>query len=94
MSTTPELKIQGIPLTKSVEVENNEPLRLACNAGHFDIVKLLIENGADIHVENEICLKIACQRNYIDIVKILLDHGAKINIEHESINNHFEVVNY
>ena len=57
------------------------PLFFACDRGYVEIVKLLIERGADVNVEDTFyhasALTWAAQKNRFEIVKILLDHGAK-----------------
>lgn len=57
------------------------PLFFACDRGYLEIVKLLVERGADVNVEDTFyhatALSWAAQKNRTEIVKILLDHGAK-----------------
>ena len=45
---------------------------------HVDIVKLLLEKGANIEQHNNkgTPLLIACEMNHVDIVKLLLEKGA------------------
>jgi len=54
-------------------------LRYSCQKNRIDIVKLLLDNGADIHTENEYCLKIAVEYYYFDLTKYLLKRGANIH---------------
>lgn len=53
----------------------------AAAAGHFDIVKLLLENKADTGAiaERGDALQRAAYSGHISIVELLLDHGADIN---------------
>ncbi len=39
--------------------------------GHFDIVKLLVENGANIHVNNNEALHLAVKNGHFEIVNFL-----------------------
>ena len=71
-------------------------LMLASSAGHADIVKLLLENRADVDARYEMtetdsfsmiimnrstALMSACLRGHLDVVKILVDHHANINAQ-------------
>jgi len=59
-------------------------LHNACVMDKTDIVRLLLEKGADVNVTNTsgaTPLHIACFNGKTDIARVLLDHGADINIE-------------
>ena len=48
--------------------------------GHEDIVKYLVEHGADINKECNVGatpLSIASLRNHTTVIKYLIEHGAK-----------------
>jgi ankyrin repeat protein len=57
------------------------PLFFACDRGYLEIVKLLVDRGADVNVEDTFyhatALSWAARKERMEIVKILLDHGAK-----------------
>ncbi|AZL89166.1 ankyrin repeat protein [Megavirus baoshan] len=68
-----------------VTIQNNRAIKLASesssycccsNEASLDVVKLLVENGADIHIEQEYVLKKAIKVNNIELVKYLLEQGA------------------
>jgi len=58
------------------------PLIIAAFNGCTDIVRMLIDAGADIHHRNdqgENALISAAQEGHIDVVKVLIDAGADVN---------------
>lgn len=62
------------------------PLHGASEAGHKEIVELLLSGGADINVKDErrwtpLCY--ACYEGNKEIVKLLLSKGAEVNIEND-----------
>ncbi len=53
-------------------------LHAAAENGHLDVVKLLIEHGADIHYKSEYtALELAKMADHNEIVKYLLTKGAQ-----------------
>lgn len=63
-------------------VLENTALMLACCGGHEDIVKLLIDSGADLELQNEsghTPLMEAASGGHVEVAKILLENGAGIN---------------
>lgn len=56
---------------------------LMCSMDDIEIMKLLIENGADVNLKNKMnmtALTIAVISNKIEAVKLLLDNGAETDI--------------
>ena len=67
--------------------ENNKgqhPLHVAIERGHMDVVKVLLDAGADSEARVGVAdafpiLSFAVMQGYVNIVKLLLDRGAKVN---------------
>jgi len=69
-------------LIKNGRTSLNGALIIACRLGHLEIVKYLVEHGADVNKTNENnnnALIIACYHNQYKTVKFLLKHGAFVN---------------
>ena len=59
-----------------IHVNNNEPLKVAVKNGHFNIIKFLVENGANVQDD---VLGSAIWGGNLDIVKYLVNHGADVH---------------
>ena len=60
------------------------PLYMAAKHGRFEIVKFLLQSGADIHAKSKAgqsVLHMAAYSGNIDIVKSLHQNGAEINVK-------------
>ncbi|BCS82595.1 putative ankyrin repeat protein [Cotonvirus japonicus] len=51
---------------------------LACQINNYDIVKLLLDYGADVNYQNSQALYECCCEDYYDICQLLLDYGTDI----------------
>src|SRR3989339_601373 len=63
------------------------PLYQACSKNYKDIVKLLLENGANPNIPNkdkETPLYWACAKGNLEIVKLLLEKDADVNIANKN----------
>ena len=80
----------------------NYPLIIAVDTGNLDIVKYLVEHGADIHIVHDFPLRTASEYGYLDIVKYLVEKGANINdvdmftkpLSLAGENGHLDVIKY
>lgn len=61
----------------------NTPVMVACQYGRTDIVRVLLENSADVSIvnnNNETCLNIACRVGNINIIDLLL-RDSNVNLK-------------
>jgi len=57
---------------------NNYALQYASRYGYYNIVELVLKNGANVHVNNDDALVWASFYGYYKIVKLLIKYGANI----------------
>lgn len=57
----------------------DEYLILASKCGQLEVVKHLIENGADVHTRNNHALQRASYNGHLGVVECLIKHGADAN---------------
>ena len=51
---------------------------MAVKNGHLEVVKFLIEHGADVHVFNDWALACAAKNGHLEVVKCLENQVKKI----------------
>ncbi len=73
----------------SISPGDSTPLMEAASGGYSDIVKLLIDHGANVNAKSSVgntALTYACCGGYEEVVRILLEAGA--DVEHQNENGH------
>ena len=71
-----------ITYNTDIHVNCSSYLCRACITGKYDIVKFLIEHGADPNACDGSPLRYICSRGDLDMVKYLVEHGADPNPWH------------
>ena len=51
----------------------------ACKNDNIEIIKLMIEDGANIHAQRGCALNNACDNNHIEVVELLIKYGANVH---------------
>ncbi len=82
-----ELLATDPSLVNSRDTDNSTPLHCATWKGHQEVVRVLIEAGADVNVQNNnehrgtTPLHAAAHANQVAIAQLLIDRGADVNAE-------------
>jgi hypothetical protein len=61
---------------------NDSMLLCACRKGHVEVIKLLLDRGAEVdRVDSNgfTALGWACRKGHVEVIKLLLDRGAKVD---------------
>ena len=93
-----------VPLGKVVKVNDKYKahalnMTFICE-GHLEIVKYLVDNGADVHANDDEALRWAASNGYLEVVEYLVDNGADIHANNDgalmwaTLNGRLEVVKY
>lgn len=83
---TGKIHAARIFIENGVKIQHiNQAMGIACEEGYLEIVKLLLENGANIHRKHDIALEKACLRKHIHIAEFLLQNGANVHARNESL---------
>jgi Ankyrin repeats (3 copies)/Ankyrin repeats (many copies) len=80
------LAASGVLYNQGVEVkrEMEDESRMARHEGHLEVMRLLLEHGADIDAQDrddEAVLHLASEHGEVEVVQLLLQHNVKINAE-------------
>ena len=62
----------------NIAAMKTQALRFAAERGHIDIVRLLLDHGADIHAKDDQALRKASYSGHENVVQLLLEKGADI----------------
>ena len=85
---------------RNFQYKYEEAVRRASENGHLEVVKFLLEQGADIHSSGNYPLRIACKNGHFDLVKFLIEHKADIHaydgqaLRWAKESGHLQIVSY
>jgi len=83
-----------------VSIQNNSAICEASYYGHLEIVKFLVENGADICARNNDPVCWAATNSHFEIVKFLFENGVNtsaqnyLSIRIASLNNNLKLIKF
>ncbi|XP_058464407.1 protein fem-1 homolog B isoform X1 [Malaya genurostris] len=93
----PDLEREGCVKFDGHLIEGATPLWVAAGSGHMNIVKLLVEHGADVnHHTSKLStpVRAACFDGRLDIIRYLVDHNANINFANAYNNTCLMIASY
>jgi hypothetical protein len=67
--------------------KNDEEVSLASRDGYLEIVRLLLENGANCTALDNYAIRYASENGHLELVQLLLKHGADCTDYNNSENN-------
>lgn len=70
--------LNSLPISPSVNKKDME-LQLAARTGKTERIKVLIEEGCDVHFDKDVALRLAALAGQTEAVSMLLDFGADIH---------------
>jgi ankyrin repeat protein len=63
---------------------SNNVIMFAVWTGNYDVLKFVIELGADVSYDGSYALRVASERNYISIIKLLIESGIDVHADDDA----------
>lgn len=76
----------------------NFAFQLAAEKGHAEVVRFLLQHGADVHAQDYEALRLGASNGHLEVVRLLVEHGANVHADDDwplrwaVSNGHLEVV--
>ena len=87
-------------LKVNIHAQNDSALIEASENGHLEVVKYLVEHGADIHTREDYALSLATLNGHFKVVKYLLEQGTNIHAKNDrplrwaSVTGRLKIIKY
>ena len=66
-------------------IKNNDAVKFASCCGHLEVVKILIQYGANIHVDDDYAIQLALYNEHIEVVKLLIECRANVHANNDHV---------
>ncbi|KAJ3037036.1 hypothetical protein HDV00_002104 [Rhizophlyctis rosea] len=66
-----------------IDVNNGQALQEAAMTGRADVMRVLLESGADTCVLGDSALQYASASGFVDVVKLLVERGADVHLDRD-----------
>jgi len=92
--------LSDIETHKKFNLDINSTFRWASSNGHLEVVKFLVEKGADIHADDNYAFCWASKNGHLEVVKFLVEKGADIHANNNvalrlaSMNAQLEIIKF
>ena len=73
---------RGADANSPTDAQGRTPLYAACEHGHVDAARLLLDKGAEVDRANEnglTPLMLACYKGHVELARLVLDKGAEVD---------------
>lgn len=65
-----------------IDIHTDNPMMIACEFGHFEVVKLLYSLGADPSLADSFGFRLACENGHYEVVQLLInDERVNVNAQ-------------
>lgn len=69
----------------NLHVNDDEPLYVAAQHGHADVVRQLLLAGANVHADGNRTLVAAVKKGHSEVVRRLVEHGADVHVNDDEV---------
>jgi ankyrin repeat protein len=60
-------------------------LKWSAHNGHIEIIRFLLDNGANIHADKDQALRWSVYEKHLNVIELLLERGADVHINNDEL---------